>query len=275
LRATEANRKAAVKETAHMSETPTVANGTVAHGVAAAGPVLPPLYRSLDPVTPERHGKLRLRDAGYGFAATASAIPLAAEEFLIAARTLPIVFGAQAPHLPVALTGLAAGTNLYLTEDGAWRPGTYVPAYLRRVPFFLVRTAPNSDQLVLCIDTQAPQVSETEGEPLFDAEGKPTKQLEHALAFTRAVEESILRTRALTQRLTELGLLKAAVVQFTHHGKPMRVDGFFAVDRPALAALPAEPLAELRDKGWLEAIYAHLLSIGGLPDLARDMPRPA
>ena len=51
----------------------------------------------------------------------------------------------------------------------------------------------------------------------------------------------------------------------------MRIDGFFAVDRPALAALPAEQLAELRDRGWLEVIYAHLLSVGGMPDLAKDM----
>jgi hypothetical protein len=175
----------------------------------------------------------------------------------------------------VALTGLAAGTNLYVNANGAWKPGAYIPAYLRRVPFFLVRTAPNSDQLVLCIDTKAPQVSETEGEPLFDAAGKATPQLERALAFTRSVEEAILRTRAITERLNQLGLLKPAIVQFPHHGKPLRVDGFFAVDRPALAALPAEQLVELRDKGWLEAIYAHLLSIGGLPELARDIAAPA
>ncbi|MCB4820586.1 SapC family protein [Roseicella aerolata] len=253
-----------------MSETPPVPNGA-----AAAGQALPPLYRSLDPLTPERHGRLRVRDAGYGFAATANAIPLAAEEFPAAARSLPIVFGAQAPHLPVALTGLAPGSNLYVSETGTWRPGAYVPAYLRRVPFFLVRAAQHSDQLVLCIDSLAPQVSETEGEPLFTAEGKPTPQLERALALTRAVEEAILRTRAITGRLHELGLLKAAVVQFPHHGKALRVDGFFAVDRPALAALPAGELAELRDKGWLEVIYAHLLSIGGLPGLARDLSVPA
>ncbi|MFC7475625.1 SapC family protein [Dankookia sp. GCM10030260] len=247
----------------------------VANGAAAPGPVLPPLYRSLDPLTPERHAKLRVRDAGFGFAAQASAIPLVAEEFAVAARTLPIVFGAQAPHLPVALCGLASGSNLYVTEGGGWKPGAYVPAYLRRVPFFLVRSAPASDQLVLCIDSHAPQVSETEGAPLFDAEGKATPQLDRALAFTRSVEEGMLRTRGITERLNQLGLLKPAVVQFPHHGKPLRVDGFFAVDRPALAALPAEQFIELRDKGWLEPIYAHLLSIGGLPELAKDLATPA
>ena len=241
------------------------------NGAAMSAPVLPPLYRSLEAVNPQRHGALRLRDPGFAFAANASAIPLAVEEFSIAARTLPIVFGAQAPHLPVALTGLTAGTNLYVSESGAWKPGAYVPAYLRRMPFFLVRSAEKADELVLCIDPVAPQVSATEGEAIFDAEGKPTPILDRAFAFTRSVEEALLRSRAITERLVELGLLKAAVVQFPHHGKPLRIDGFFAVDRPALQALPAEQLVELRDKGWLEVIYAHLMSIGGLPELARDI----
>jgi len=253
---------------------PTV-NGTAATVAVPTPPALPPLYRSLDPLTPERHGGLRVRDGGYRFAAATSAVPLTVEEFGIAARTLPIVFAAQAPHLPVALTGLTAGTNLYVNETGAWRQGAYIPAYLRRIPFFLVRAGQDSDRLVLCIDRQAPQVSETEGEPLFDAEGKPTPQLDRALAFARAVEEGIVRTRAATERLNALGLLKPAVVEFPHHGKPMRIDGFFAVDRPALAALPPEQFLELRQTGLLEVIYAHLLSIGGLPELAREIANSA
>lgn len=236
-----------------------------------AGNSLPPLYRSLEGLTVERHAALRLRDVGYGFAAGASAIPLAAEEFTIAARSLPIVFAAQAPHMPVVITGLAAGTNLFVDSGGAWKIGAYVPAYLRRFPFFLLRVAPGSEEVALCIDPGAPQVSDTVGEPLFAPDGKPAPQLEHAFAFARSVEEALLRTRAMTLRLDELGLLRPSVVQFEQHGKPLRIDGFFAVDRAVLAALPAEQLAELRDRGWLEPIYAHLLSIGSIPDLAKDI----
>ena len=252
-----------------MSETSTLNGGF--NGAASAAPVLPPLYGNLEGLTAERHGTLRLRDTGFGFAAGASAVPLAAEEFVIAARSLPIVFSAQAPHMPVVITGLAAGTNLYVDSGGAWRIGAYVPAYLRRFPFFLLRTAPDSEELALCIDPAAPQVSDTVGEPLFTAEGKPAPQLERAFAFTRSVEEAMLRTRTMALRLAEMELLKPSVVQFDHHGKPLRIDGFFAVDRPALAALPAGQLAELCDRGWLEVIYAHLLSVGGIPELAKDI----
>jgi hypothetical protein len=242
----------------------------VPNGAAPPTPVLPPLYGTLEPLNAQRHGRLRVREAGYGFAREATAVPLAAEEFVAAARSLPIVFAAQPPHLPVAVTGLAAGHSLYVGNDGAWRPGAYVPAYLRRHPFFLVRTAPGSDQLVLCLDPKAPQVSEAAGEALFTEDGKATPALDRALAFCRSVEEASLRTRAMSEGLAEAGLLKAAVVQFEQAGRPIRIDGFWAVDRAALMALPAEKLKDLRDRGWLEAVYAHLLSIGGLSSLAQQ-----
>src|SRR4051794_32301554 len=160
---------------------------------AAGLPTLPPLYRSLEGLSFERHGRLRLRDAGFGMAAGATALPLAAEEFVVAARSLPIVFGAQPPHMPVVVTGLAPGSNLFVTPEGRWRPGTYVPAYLRRFPFFLLRVSETSEELVLCIDPQAAQLDEGMGEPLFTVEGRPTAALERALAFTRAVEEATLK----------------------------------------------------------------------------------
>lgn len=242
------------------------------NGAAQTAPMLPPLYRSLEAVTPERHGKLRLRDAGLGFARGLSAVPLTGEEFTAAARSLVIVFAAQEPHLPVALTGLSPDSNLYIDAGGAWKIGAYIPAYLRRYPFFLLRVAEGSDELALCLDPTAPQVSEEAGEPMFTAENKLAPQLERAFAFTKSVEEAMMRTRTMTARLVELGLLKPAVVEFERLGKPVRIDGFFAIDRPALAALPAEQLVELRQRNWLEAIYAHLLSLGGLPELAASLP---
>jgi hypothetical protein len=51
-------------------------------------------------------------------------------------------------------------------------------------------------------------------------------------------------------------------------GRPARVDGFRAVDRERLAKLSPEKLTMFRDRGYLEPLYAHLLSIGGMPALA-------
>ena len=79
------------------------------------------------------------------------------------------------------------------------------------------------------------------------------------------------KTRAMAEALTALNLLQPAAVQFEQFGKPTKIDGFHAIQRETFAALTPQQLAELRDNGQLELIYAHLLSIGGLPELAARM----
>lgn len=230
-------------------------------------PMLPVLYTALEPLDSDRHAALRLRDVGHGFASHLSSIPLAVEEFALAGRHMPVVFAAQAPHMPVALTGLTADRNLFVDEHGAWRRGVYVPAYLRRYPFLLVRAAADSDQLVLCIDPQAPHFAASAGEPIFDAERKPAPLAAQALEFTRSVEAAFRKTQEFAEGLSLMGLLQPAVSEFAFEGNPFRVDGFFAVDRERFGRLTGEQLATLRDKGWLDAVYAHLLSLGGIAEL--------
>lgn len=238
--------------------------------------MLPPLYGALEPLTAQRHATLRVREAGFGFARGISAIPLAAEEFAIACRQYPIVFTSQLPHMPVAIVGLTVDSNTYVDAEGRWEEGRYVPAYLRRFPFFLVRVAEGSEDLALCMDPGAAQLSTTEGEPLFGADGKPTPTLDRAFTFSRSLEVAIQKTRAMTEALAALKLLQPAAVQFEQFGKPNKIDGFHAIQREAFAALSPAQLAELRDNGQLEMIYAHLLSLGGLPELAaRTKPAAA
>jgi hypothetical protein len=234
---------------------------------------LPPLYSRLEPLTAERHRKLRLRDAGFGFAAKHSAVPLAAEEFAAASRHYAIVFGTEAPHTPVALTGLRSGTNTYLEPNGQWRPSTYLPSYLRRFPFFLARVSEAKPELTLCLDPTAPHISETEGEPLFDDAGKPTPQAVRAFEFSRMAEAAFVRTGEMMAGLLGLGLLGPVTLEFPQEtGKPLRIDGFHGIQRKALAALTGEQLVQLRDKGWLDAIYAHLHSLDAIREMAQRNP---
>jgi hypothetical protein len=243
---------------------------TSANGAAPAAPQLPPLYTGLAPLTLQQHRNLRIRDVGYGFAGKLPAVPLAMEEFPLAARHMPVVFATQAPHLPLAVLGAAREQNTFVDEEGRWKDGVYIPAYLRRFPFLLVRVAPQSEELALCLDPNAPQFSEAEGEPLFDEEGKPTAMANRAFEFTRAVEASFLRTKDFVDGLVMLGLLAPAAIQFEQGGRTTRVDGFHAVQKEALAKLSGEQLVMLRDKGWLEPLHAHLFSVAALPALAQQ-----
>ncbi len=230
---------------------------------------LPPLYGSLAPLTALQHGRLKLRPAGYGFARHMPAVPLAVEEFPQAARHMGVVFATQPPHLPLAILGSGSAHHLFIDAAGGWQPGVYLPAYLRRYPFLLVRLNAGSEEMALCVDAGAEQLSEAEGEALFDEAGKPSAAAQARFEFARALEGSFRRTHEFAKALAEMKLLAPAALHFELDGRPMRVDGFHAVQREALQALSPAQLAELRDKGWLEAIYAHLFSVAALQAVAR------
>lgn len=244
-----------------------MSNAPAANGAAVP---LPPLYGGIVPLNHMQHARWRVRDVGFGFAAGVPAVPLALEEFALAARHMGVVFATQAPHMPIAILGSGPTRNMFINAEGKWREGAYVPAYLRRYPFLLVRMNASSDELALCLDPGAPQFSETEGEPLFEADAKPTAMATRAFEFTRAVEGSFMRTQEFVTALTELKLLAPAAVQFDQGGRNMRVDGFHAVQREAFNALTGEQLVMLRDKGWLEAIHAHLFSVAALPAIVQQ-----
>lgn len=231
---------------------------------------LPLFYNKIEPLHVERHAALGLRATGYGFAKDATGIPLAAEEFGMASRSLPVVFAPEAPHLPIALLALMPGHSHAVAADGSWQRGVYVPAYIRRYPFLLARTQAGGEEMALCIDPSAEALSGEEGEKLF-ADGRPAPVTDRALQFCRNFEIAMQRTRAMVEMLTEAELLQPGAVQFQINGQQRRVDGFRAVDRERLAKLDADKFLALRDRGYLEPIYAHLLSIGGVPELARDI----
>jgi len=238
--------------------------------MSQAATPLPPLYGGLQPLNLAQHRHWRVRDVGFGFAAGLPAVPLALEEFPLAARHMGVVFGTQPPHMPLAILGGGPGRNLFIHAEGRWREGAYVPAYLRRYPFLLARTSPGGEEMALCLDPGAPQFSTTEGEALFDAEGRPTAMASRAFEFARAVEASFLRTQDFLAALAELSLLGPAAVQFEQGGRNLRVDGFHAVQREAFNALTGDQLVMLRDQGWLDAIHAHLFSVAALPAIVQE-----
>ncbi len=233
---------------------------------------LPLFYNKLEVLNPEQHGTLRVRPVGFGFAREANVLPLTADEFGMAARTLPIVFNLEAPYMPIALLALQPGQSQVVNDKGVWDSNTYIPAYARRYPFILAKLREDSDELTLCADPEAKALSTSEGEPIFGADKKPTAAAQQALNFCQQYDFAVQRTVALVNTLMEMELLEPGVVQFVMNGQERRVDGFRAVDRQKLQNLPADKLAELRDRGYLDAIFAHLLSIGGVPALAQHLP---
>ena len=80
---------------------------------------------------------------------------------------------------------------------------------------FLTAGAKDSDTPAVFVDASWLGFHDTEGEALFDADGKPAPVLQRALEFLRQFDFEQQRTRQFCQRLLELDVLKDMTLNAT------------------------------------------------------------
>jgi len=255
-------------------------NGTAAPNGAAARPDarLPLFYHSLTAIDAGRHGDKSLKRAiGFRFAKAAHAVLLNGPEFELAARHYPIVFTSQPQVMALALLGLKPEQNLFVDANGDWRPGTYVPSYVRRYPFIL-HASPDQQQFTLCVDETSGVLEDGADRPLF-IDGNATDTLRSALNFCGAFHNDFNATREFADELGERGLLVPNQADITlPSGEKLAVGGFDVIDRGRFAGLPDSVFLEWRRKGWIAWAYSHFQSHGnwpGLVDMAGGAVRQA
>jgi len=189
----------------------------------------------------------------------------------------PIVFtkhGETGEFISVALFGIDPQRNLFW-RDGRWR-SFVVPLNIGRQPFFIgVGNKAEGEQapsLVTCIDLDNPGVTENEGQPLFDADGKETPYLQHKMAMLAELIDGEQRSRQFAEKLVSLELIRAIQLEVkTPGGAAQKIGGLYSVDEAKLRSLSADVLADLNAKGYLHVMHAMLLSLGQLPLLAHRL----
>jgi hypothetical protein len=246
--------------TAEVREAPAPASAGSPTAIGA-----PLFYRRPVLLSSRSHGDWRLRAGDLAFAAQAHAVPLAIGEFAPASRSYPIVFAA-ADAAPLALLGLER-SNLFLS-DGRWDGGHYIPAYVRRYPFVLVRTE-HPDGFALAIDAASDRVVQSgdEGVPLFDGE-VPGVAVAQALEFCRLFAGEHRATQGFVAALRSQGLLAGRDASVTlAGGRTLSLTGFKVVDADRFSALPEQVVADWHRKGWLALVSFHLSSLRGFSDL--------
>ncbi len=224
---------------------------------------LPLFYTSLAPLSSQLHPNHGLKPRGdLGFTRGTHAIPVTVDEFPLAQRHYPIVFGVGDNPAPLALIGLQEGHNLYLTADDQWEPNAYVPAFVRRYPFMLARLTPEAQDLSLCFDDAAGVVVDGEGERLFN-DTEPTDTTKAILQFCEQFEQAVMRTRSFMEELTKLDLLMDGEVTIQREGlaQPAVYRGFRMVDEQKLQNLRGDQARKMVQSGLMGLIYAHLFSL--------------
>jgi hypothetical protein len=226
-------------------------------------------YSKPEPLSRELHGNIGLRrmDRPFGFAASTNVVPLTVGEFPLAGLSYPIIFAGER-YQPLAVMGIRQGANLFVSPDGAFEIGAYIPAYIRRYPFVLANDQ-SREQLVVCIDRAASMLGEDYDLAFFNENGEPTDYTNGCIQFCNDFENEGRKTESFVNLLRELDLFEVAKSSFTPvnpdgtQGDPQPIAEYFAVSEAKLKALPPEKLLELVANGAVAQIYAHLMSLTG------------
>jgi SapC len=237
---------------------------------------LPPGFRSAVPFDRQAHRRYGIPADAAKFARKLNIIYIATAEFARACHDFPIAFARDGTGnvVPLVLTGLDEATNLFIDERGAWAPGVYCPAFVRRYPFFTATIADDgAERALICVDENA---LSTDAPSLVDAAGEPTDRWREVELLVTEMDAEQRKTAALCSRLDELDLLEAFEADFHPRGRPeIRVAGLLRVNEQRLGRLHGDDLASLMRDGYLARIYAHLLSFENFNRLLNRYLDPA
>ncbi|WGS45678.1 SapC family protein [Burkholderia sp. JSH-S8] len=231
--------------------------------------IAPPFgYRNLKALNRSDHVRYSATDALPPFVKETAIVPLSIGEMVSAACHYPLVFVGDVKNnraVLVAMLGLVAGENLFLTGKG-WRAGAYLPAYVRRYPFCMAHITVNEQadpNLVVCVEKDYVMAEADEGSRrLFDDTNKATVEWQSIEAFLMEYEADLERTNAFCSRLVDLDLLEPLTVNITQPNKAScNVTGFLGINEGKLAKLADDTILEWYCNGWLARAYLHLFSL--------------
>jgi hypothetical protein len=164
----------------------------------------------------------------------------------------------------VAVLGAGDRGNAFVDHEGSWMPDCYIPAYVRRYPFALVREHAGAERMLLCADLSAEGFFETEEpvqERLFVGD-LPTPHSNKILEFCQTFESGMVKTRLLCELLCKLELFEnSRVTLHQRSGKKTNLEGFMMVREERLRQQSDAVLADLVRRGIVALIMAHLFSV--------------
>lgn len=223
----------------------------------------PPGYTQLVPFSVDHFkGMGPLQKDPFGFARNMNSILLMATEFFHAAKQYPIVFGregASGAYIPLIITGLEEKENLFIDADGQWLRGNYIPAYVRRWPFYSVPLKKEVDKYVVCVDPAGLEPAE---KPFIDEKGEQTQLWKDTDRMINEMDGAVRLTKEMMETLAELDLIAPFEAHAkTRTGGTVRFGHMFRVDEERLNKLSGKQLKDLMAKGFLSRVYAHLMSL--------------
>lgn len=216
------------------------------------------------PLNSREHGSLKLSPAdNLDFARGAHFAHLMAPEFGPAAATFPIVFvenDTSRQFEPVVMLGFEPGQNLAINDEGQWG-APFVPATIRQYPFSYSSVDGEPDKWVLVFDEESGILTEERGEPLFDENGEQTEVLDTVMQFMSEMQAAAAATAEFCRYCTEKDIIVPLNLRIPRGDTTLAINDVHGIDEERFAKLPDETIIEIKNRGYLPLIYAHLLSL--------------
>lgn len=229
------------------------------------------MFKSIAPINKERHAKLKVKSINdFSFAKDFHLAYVTVHEFVRASGHYPIVFledKQSGGFRTIALLGMEAGHNAFVGESGEW-DAPYIPAIIRRYPFALA-PAPEGDRYLVCIDEESDLVNEKEGTALFGDDGEPGPVVDNVKRYLSELQQMDGFTGAFTSFLQQNNLLTPLSMRVNVNEQPRNISGCYVVNEERLNNLSDAVFLEMREKRYLPAIYAHLMSLAQFENLVR------
>ncbi len=214
------------------------------------------------PLSKEQHAETKINNNNaFAHISNEHMLPVVVHEFVVAGAEFPVVFIKNQDVIqPVALLGLSLQQNLFI-RDEQWQ-ALYVPRAARNYPLVLVKdNTPEGERLMVGLDEASSRLSQTEGNPLFNADGSESEFLTFRKQQMAEFLDMGVVTRNFVEKLQSLDLIKEQVLTLNIKGEERRINGIYLIDETKLNELTDEQFLELRKSGFLTAIYAQLMSL--------------
>ncbi|NCD11629.1 MAG: hypothetical protein EOL93_03690 [Epsilonproteobacteria bacterium] len=198
---------------------------------------------------------------------TMISVPLGIGEFYEACKDYPILFtkNQEGDWLAIALLGFN-DKNVYLDENRRFKKGKYLPAFLRRYPFSLVKNEAK-EGFSLGIEEEALEElsASNQARALFKEDKTPSELSKNTLDFLIHVQSELHACSTFIKDLYTWGLLveKSATV-LDEEGKSHTINGFFTLNEEKLNHLSEKKKLDICKKGAMPFITAHLISLSNI-----------
>ncbi|WP_096085531.1 SapC family protein [Agaribacterium haliotis] len=220
-----------------------------------------------------KHSQLKvITGRGAEFGENVHFVPVVADELRSLVLDYPIVLmkDEQTGQFSLfALLGFEPGENLYL--NGRQWSASYLPLHVRRQPFvisYASDAAGDKKSAALSIDLSSQRVQNDMGELLFNGDGSPSPYLTQINQLLAKLVGGMDISQRFVQSLAELDLIEPAQINVAFvNGEEKSYDGLYTVHEENLQALEQSKLAELHSKGFLQAAYLMLASMGQISKL--------